>query len=106
MIENRFGDCFRKISQTGHTYSLLFRAIPVTKWSGTFSLVLFYSDCVKKPRRSLGFAYVFRLVRAENDVAIIFPNHLVPGIAAAKLQVLNTQAGKRCKIKTAKLARA
>ena len=34
--------------------------------SNTFRLVLLHANCVAKPRRSLGYAYVWRLVSAQN----------------------------------------
>ena len=38
-----------------------------------FCPALFSTRCVEKPRRNYGYAYVFRLARQKNSLAIVSP---------------------------------
>ena len=61
--------------------------IPESKWFGNFSPSLLHSDYVKNTRRGLGPACVFCLTSAQNDQAIIFPNHSGSGIADIVMKI-------------------
>ena len=54
--------------------------IPESKWFGKYSLALKAPNCVAKPRRNPGFAYVLRLVGNFDSGATKILNHFVSGI--------------------------
>ena len=54
--------------------------IPESKRFGKYSLALKAPNCVAKPRRNPGFAYVLRLAGNFDSCATKIPNHFVSGI--------------------------
>ena len=56
--------------------------------STPFRLVLLRANCVAKPRRSFGYAYVWRLVSAQNNFVYSVPLIILQALSLSRLSFL------------------